>query len=159
MKYSAKLRSKLHEFKISKRSLSLLREAGIRTIHYSNGYAHVNYQGSGMRLHSLLMLLLGHDLKGMEVDHKNRNKLDNRISNLRISTRAQNMGNIGARKKNSHGFKGIYFHRGIQRWAANIGSPTKYLGSFKTKNEAAAAYNAAAKKYFGKFAKLNKIPK
>lgn len=112
-----------------------------------------------MRLHSLLMILLGHDLKGMEVDHKNRNKLDNRISNLRISTRAQNMGNIGARKKNSHGFKGIYFHRGIQRWAANIGSPTKYLGSFKTKNEAAAAYNAAAKKYFGKFAKLNQIPK
>ena len=77
LKLSKKLRSRQREFKISKRSAFLLRHAGVTSICYSNGYAHVNYQGRGMRLHSLLMILLGHDLKGMEVDHKNRNKLDN----------------------------------------------------------------------------------
>lgn len=88
-----------------------------------------------------------------EIDHINGNKTDNRITNLRAATTAQNQYNRGPAKNNSTGFKGVSPIKN-GRFAAQIKANKKwmYLGAFKTPEEASAAYNEAARKYHGQFA-------
>jgi AP2 domain/HNH endonuclease len=92
-----------------------------------------------------------------EVDHKNRNKLDNRRSNLRPATHTQNLGNSGRPKHNTSGFKGASLDKRSGKWKAQIqvASKSVWLGSFDTRLAAARAYDTAAKKQFGEFACLN----
>lgn len=97
--------------------------------------------------------------KGLVTDHINGNKLDNRKSNLRICTPRQNSCNrkIGCQSKSR--FLGVTYHKRDNRFQASIrtGKERLYLGYFKTDIEAAMAYNEAAQKYHGEFARLNKI--
>ena len=97
--------------------------------------------------------------EGMETDHINGNKLDNRKENLRICTTSQNQGNRKINKNSSLQLKGVYFHKKDKKFRATIHQKNNsiHLGSFETKEEAALAYNKAAKKYFGEFACLNGI--
>lgn len=91
---------------------------------------------------------------GMEVDHINGNQLDNRRCNLRICTHAQN-----TRNRKPHGslprFKGV---KAVdRRWCAQImvnGIET-YLGRFDSAVAAARAYDAAARRLHGEYARLN----
>jgi hypothetical protein len=96
---------------------------------------------------------------GEEVDHINRNKLDNRKSNLRIVDGIQNHWNVNLRKDNTSGYKGVSFDRSRNRFYAYIGlnGKMKNLGRFSTPQQAALTYNNAAKSYFGSFARLNKL--
>ena len=96
---------------------------------------------------------------GMEVDHINGKKLDNRRCNLRICERWQNNGNQKKRKGGSSKFKGVYRHTQTGKWCAYIHKKDKayYLGCFVNEYEAASAYNEEAKKYFGEYAWLNEI--
>ena len=96
---------------------------------------------------------------GMEVDHINGNALDNRKQNLRVCTKSQNMMNRGAQKNNTSGFKGVYWNARKDKWMVTIGLNSKYIfiGYFSCKIEAAQAYNKAALKYHGEFAKINQI--
>lgn len=89
---------------------------------------------------------------GMMTDHINGNGLDNRRSNLRICTVAQNTMNSKKGMRNSSKYKGVTKNK---PWRAYIG--TKTIGHFSSENEAAEAYNNAAKKLYGKFARLNII--
>ncbi len=93
--------------------------------------------------------------KGMETDHINGNGLDNRRSNLRICTKAQNQMNRNSRHHSS-GFKGVY-RRSEHRWAARIQvhGDRIHLGVFRDPTLAAIAYDEAAMKYFGEFASPN----
>ncbi len=93
---------------------------------------------------------------GMEVDHINGDKLDNRRANLRVCSRSQNAYNMRARKDNKARIKGVHFISRANRWCAQIGFRNKnhYLGIFKTAEEAKAAYNAAAIKHHGEFRNL-----
>jgi hypothetical protein len=100
---------------------------------------------------------------GMEVDHINHDKLDNRKSNLRLATGSQN--NQNRLPKPGKIFKGFSWRSDAKSWAARIwdvkkppGKRLVHLGYFKTEIEAAAAYNAAARELFGEFAYLNQIP-
>jgi hypothetical protein len=90
------------------------------------------------------------------VDHKNGNSLDNRKENLRLCTIQQNSFN---RKPKNGKLKVFYLNKSSNKYSAQIGFNNKkiYLGQFKSKEEAAKAYNEAAIKYFGEFACLNKI--
>jgi hypothetical protein len=97
-------------------------------------------------------------IAGKMVDHINRNPLDNRRENLRLCSRPQNQWNCGLSKRNTSGFKGLfYINRGIKRWGAKIEFNGKklYLGYYHTKEEAARVRDEAAKKHHGEFAVLN----
>jgi hypothetical protein len=88
-----------------------------------------------------------------EVDHVNGNRLDNRRANLRLCTRAENARNVRGRALS--GFKGVTQVRA--RWRAVIYAEGKIhrLGSFGAAEEAAHAYDEAARRLHGEFAKLN----
>jgi HNH endonuclease/AP2 domain len=99
--------------------------------------------------------------KGQKVDHINGNKLDNRKENLRLATPAQNAMNIGLRRNNTSGLKGVRFEERRDKWRAEIKVNYKnvFLGYFDNKFDAAKAYNDAAIKYHGEFARLNYLNK
>lgn len=91
-----------------------------------------------------------------EIDHKDGNKHNNKLDNLRSATRLQNMANRPGRA--SSGFKGVKPARTGTRWCAYIGAREKcrYLGTFDTRELAAEAYANAARERYGDFA-LNPV--
>jgi hypothetical protein len=95
--------------------------------------------------------------KGLLVDHKNGNSLDNRIANLRPATRSQNAQNVPKRKNTSSRLIGVSFHKRQGRWRASISfeGKTRWLGFFDNEIDAAKAYDAAARKYYGELARAN----
>jgi hypothetical protein len=98
-------------------------------------------------------------LRGPQIDHCNGDKLDNRRCNLRDATTSQNKANEGLRKNNTSGFKGVYWSKWAGKWMAGIKVNYKriHLGYYMRKVDAARAYNRAARRYFGKYAQLNKV--
>jgi hypothetical protein len=96
---------------------------------------------------------------GLLVDHRNHDTLDNRRSNLRLATYVENGRNRRkvARRNKSSKYKGVTYYKKRNVWRACIcvNGRTIWLGEFKSELEAALAYDAAAKKYFGEFACLN----
>lgn len=95
--------------------------------------------------------------KGVQVDHINGDRLDNRRSNLRLANQQQNSANMRRRANNKVGVKGVVWDKARRKWAAFIKVNYKSigLGRFDTKAEAANAYAVAAKKHFGTFARVD----
>jgi hypothetical protein len=92
---------------------------------------------------------------GSVVDHANGNSLDNRRKNIRICTVGQNNCNSGARRGSASQYCGV--GRCGNRWQARIIFEKTYhhLGVFKTEEEAARAYDRAARELHGEFAWQN----
>lgn len=109
--------------------------------------------GDVIRMHREIM----NPPAGKVVDHINFNKLDNRKTNLRVCTLAQNNMNKARYSQSKSGYKGVYPGNQTNRWTAAItnGNQTKHLGTFKSEVEAARAYDYYALKYLGDFANLN----
>lgn len=118
----------------------------------------ITYKG---RVSKHMSLLLIDRPEGMQIDHINRDALDNRKSNLRACTSSQNHMNRRLQKNNRAGFKGVHWSRSNKKYYAKIYLDGKaiFLGLYDDIYEAASTYNEAAKKWHGEFANLNKIPK
>lgn len=121
-------------------------------------YAHSGHMENGKWVTVTMHRLIMNPPTDRLTDHKNHNGLDNRKLNLRLATHSQNSQNRRTQHLNKTGYKGLYRNGGNQ-WAVKIGINGKkvYLGTFKTKEQAALAYNEAALEHFGEFACLNKI--
>lgn len=110
------------------------------------GYAHY----SGKYLHKMIKP------SSEVVDHINGDKLDNRRSNLRVVTRSLNRVN-SKMQRNKSGFRGVYWRPDRNHWIArmNAGGKYHYIGSFKTKLEAAMAWDKFATEYCGTKININ----
>ena len=80
-----------------------------------------------------------------------------RLSNLRIVSRSQNLTNQSIRSTNTSGYKGVSWQKNAGKWKAQVVSKgkTRYLGLFTTPEAAASAYDEVAKELHGEFARLN----
>ena len=92
-----------------------------------------------------------------DIDHIDGNKMNNRRSNLLICSHQQNSFNQKMRNTNTSGYYGVSQMKSCGRYEAyiHVDGKKKYLGLYKTAEEAAQVRDDAAIIYFGKFAKLN----
>lgn len=133
--------------KISKRGWSL----------NSNGYAKCTIRMNGKSRTLLMHRLIMGITNANDLDHINRNRLDNRKLNLRECNRSQNLSNQGLSSKNTTGYKGVCYDKSRNKYEAYIKHHSKkiFLGRFNTAIEAATAYNIKAFELKGEFARLN----
>lgn len=104
--------------------------------------------------------ILGATSADLDVDHRFGNKLDNRRENLRFSTVSQNGANAKKQAGRSSIYKGVCWDKSRGQWHAMIKVNYKSinLGNFDSEADGAKAYNAAALKHFGEFARINALP-
>lgn len=121
------------------------------------GYWMVHLRGEDYHAHRLAWLYVYGRWPAGDLDHINRDKLDNRIANLREASRSENCANIGVPSHNTSGFKGVSYNRMMGKWTAYIRCRGRryHLGAFATAEAAAAAYDEAAVRLFGRFARTN----
>jgi len=121
-----------------------------------DGKGRLSIRSSGIGI--LSRFLLGVTDSNVFVGFVDGNSLNCRRSNLQIMTKQQ----LQAKRKmqkNTSGYRGVRKRR--EKWIALIyvNQREVYLGTFESREDAAKAYNRAASKYFGKFARLNRIKK
>lgn len=118
--------------------------------HFGHGryaYTNINIEGKGMRPVSMHRMILGFPKRPSEVDHINRNGLDNRRDNLRIVSAKENQKNRKVPKNNTSGTQGVNFLKQKNRWVAYIYNNNKriHLGCFIEKEDAILARKKAEK--------------
>ena len=114
---------------------------------YKTGYLYIRINNSNYLAHRVTWAIIKReDPLGLQIDHINGNKSDNRIENLRIATPSQNNYNL----KN---VKGCTFHKRQRKWVAQIkvNGKSRNLGSFDTEEQAREAYLRAKEKLHGEF--------
>lgn len=126
--------------------------AGCVNVH---GYVQIGVDGGRYLAHQLAVFYVTGEWVP-EVDHRNRDGIDNRWRNIRPASRSQNQGNKAVTSANTSGVKGVSWDEQTNRWRAkiSINGATKHLGRFDLKSAAAAAYRTAAEAHFGEFARL-----
>lgn len=120
-----------------------------------NGHRQIGLDGKIWMAHRLAWFYVHGVWPADEIDHRDLNKDNNAIVNLREATHIENCNNRRASPKtNKSGFKGVSKLRG--KWHAQIKHKRRcyHLGYFDDPNEAHAAYVAASKKYHGEFGRL-----
>jgi hypothetical protein len=123
-----------------------------------DGYTIITLQRRQYRAHHLAWLYVYGEFPSSDhLDHINGNRGDNRIKNLRLADHGENLMNRGRQRNNKAGYKGIWWDKEKQLWAAMIGfnNQKKALGRYSTAEEAARAYDKAAREHHGPFAYQN----
>lgn len=132
-------------WKVKKQKIRLGGEAGC--VH-KKGYVDVTIDGIKFKAHRLAWLYVHREWPNL-VDHINRNRSDNRISNLRSVTQSENLKNTKIYTNNSSGHIGISLHKGSSRWQVLIRHEgvQKHLGYFDDIDDAIKARKAAELEY------------
>jgi hypothetical protein len=118
-----------------------------------NGRREISVCGKTVQASRVAWALYHKEWPDAQVDHINLNPLDNRISNLRLATQAENHWNVGPRKTNKTGLKGVCKIRGVYIAQIQKNKRKTYLGSFKSAEEAHRAYRKAAASLHNEFAR------
>lgn len=123
----------------------------------ANGYWQIYIDGKPHKSHRLAWLHVTGSWPVEAIDHINGLKGDNRWANLREVTRQQNSYNIGRRKDNASGVRGVSWHKRSARWVAYISMPNKqrvHLGQFASKEEAIALRMSVELEVFGEYRRV-----
>lgn len=122
-----------------------------------DGYLRISVEGTKWKAHQIVFWM-HHGYIPKVIDHIDRNILNNRIENLRDVSAKQNLMNVGVSTSNTSGYKGVHkSSRGKYVARISENGVRRCLGTFNTPEDAARAYNAAALRYHGEFAYINKI--
>lgn len=127
----------------------------IAGVEMPDGYWRISIYRNQVLAHRLAWFYIHGAWPKGEIDHINGNRSDNRIVNLRVATRRQQLMNQKLLKRNKSGYKGVHFVKDVKKWNAQIkidGKSTS-LGFFDDPKEAHAAYVEAAERAFDKFAR------
>ena len=122
-----------------------------------DGYWKITFLYRAYPAHRLAWIYMNGDIpNGFDIDHINRDRKDNRITNLRLATRSQNQHNRTKSKNNTSGYKGVTWCKKTNAWMARIGINYKliHLGRFISAEEAYDAYKEAAKKYHKQYSSI-----
>jgi len=125
--------------------------------YHNKGYHLLTFQNKKIRAHRAAFACeLGHWPHG-EVDHINGDPADNRWSNLRVCSHRLNRVNTGGWENSSSKFVGVSWNRRAGKWMAQYmaGGVNHYLGLYESAEGAARARDAAMKRRFGSWARLN----
>lgn len=122
--------------------------------YYNGGYVVAFKTSKGIRRIIRMHHLVRPPREGRQIDHKNRNPLDNRQANLRDATQSQNMFNTGVMRHNKSGLRGVCWHKLNKKWMAQtrLNGKIVNIGSFMDKMKAYAAYLEFNRKQRGEFA-------
>ena len=118
----------------------------------SKGYVRIGVDGNKYQAHRLAFLyMLGSAPE--YVDHKNQDKADNVWANLRPATKSQNGANSRIKKNNTSLYRGVSWHKGSNKWVAQLGIMGKrhIIGYFACKHHAFCEYVLASRKEYGAF--------
>ena len=120
---------------------------------YTNGYRYIQIAGEDYRAARLAWFFVTGEDPEVFIDHENKDRDDNRFSNLRLATNSQNQANAWW-STNTSGFKGVSWQRSRSKWIAmiTIDNKKRNLGRYNTRVEAAKAYRNAAVEAWGEFA-------
>lgn len=120
-----------------------------------DGYRYLSYRCTRFLEHRVIWFI-AYGYLPQQVDHVNLRRSDNRLSNLREATLAENCRNKNAQSNNALGLKGVSFHKSMGRYCARISINNRriLLGYFTTAAEASNAYQHAAKEHHGPFARF-----
>jgi len=115
----------------------------------------IRIDGRSYQAHQLAWLYMEGEWGEPVIDHRDGNPLNNRFSNLRLSTYSDNAANRGRMRSNTSGFKGAVFDPRTDKWRAQISKDGRRycLGRYATAEEAHEAYAAKARELFGEFAR------
>lgn len=124
----------------------------------NRGYLRVAIDKKRYSVHRLIFLY-HHGYIPEFLDHINRDRGDNRIENLRECTQQQNMANSSISKRNTTGYRGVFYSKDVGKHASRInhGGRVRLIGYFDTPQEAAHWYNVVARIHYGEFAYQNVI--
>lgn len=125
----------------------------------ANGYRNLTVAGQRLYEHRVAWLYMTGEWPADMIDHKDLNRANNAWCNLREADNSKNMRNAGMRSNNTCGFKGVCWRSDQGRWRAyiTVNGKQKHLGNYRSKEEAALAYDAAALAYYGEFANPNSV--
>ena len=112
--------------------------------------------GSYFGLHRVVAELAGMDTSNL-IDHKDRNPLNNQVSNLRPANKSQNCSNAIKSPGQYSEYRGVSYNKRRGKYTAQIKKQMRkvHLGTFENELDAAKAYDKAAVEHFGEFAVLN----
>ena len=119
------------------------------------GRFYIKIDRKSYAVHRLAWLYTYGSFPETDIDHKNMNPQDNRLSNLRVATRAQNQANKTVSPSNKCGIKGVNAKKGTSKFVAQISYQGKkhHLGIYDTPEQAGLAYQTKSADFYGEFSR------